>query len=87
LYEELEMWDEAGRVRRKEKANTVKHVHVDANKLFNMMRNEGLAVSYRCPNCKGDLKIDGSNRTKFCTYCGSEVNIDKLSKMVDKMLE
>jgi len=33
-------------------------------------------ISYKCPNCNSLLQIDISKRTFFCTYCGSQLNID-----------
>lgn len=87
IYEELEMWEDAGRVRRKSKGSTIKHVHVNANELFDVIRTQGLAFSYKCPNCGGNMNIDGTSQMHLCPFCGSTLNIEKLSQMVDRMLE
>jgi hypothetical protein len=86
IYEKLGLWEEAGRCRRRAKGKTVKHVHVDANELFDQIKKQGLAVNYRCPKCGGHLDIDGSTRLKYCTFCGSPIDTRTLSKMVDNLL-
>ncbi len=30
-------------------------------------------ISLRCPNCSGDIELDGSREFGFCMYCGSKV--------------
>lgn len=86
LYEELELWEEAGRCRRKMKGSTIKHVHVDANDLFDQIKTKGIAIPYRCPNCSGTLNIDQGNvGIKMCPYCGTSINFETLQKTLDRL--
>jgi hypothetical protein len=87
IYEQLDLWEEAGRCRRRAKGSTIKHVHVNANDLFKQIRTEGLAVNYKCNSCGGHLDIDGSKRLKYCTSCGSPIDTETLSKLVNSLLE
>jgi hypothetical protein len=87
IYEKLGLWEEAGRCRRRARGKTVKHVHVNANELFDQIRTEGLAVDYRCPKCGGHLDIDGSSRSKYCKFCGSPIDTETLSKLVEGLLK
>lgn len=86
LYEELEMWEEAGKVRKKEKVSVTKIIHINANDLFNQIKREGLAIPYKCPNCSGTLKIDGVRIIEKCPYCGTDIDMKTLSSLVDTLL-
>ena len=86
LYEELEMWEEAGKVRNKEKLTVTKIIHINANDLFNQIKKEGLAIPYKCPNCSGTLKIDGVRKIEQCPYCGADIDMKTLSSLVDTLL-
>ena len=81
------MWEEAGKARRKRRSNTIKHVHIDANDIFKQIKNNGLVLSYNCPNCGGNLTIDGNVELKYCTYCGSAVNVKDLSRIMENLLD
>jgi DNA-directed RNA polymerase subunit RPC12/RpoP len=53
-----------------------KIVSVDVNELIRQLKQGGLVVAYRCPNCGGNLKISGDTKPeslKFCSYCGSKI--------------
>lgn len=41
-----------------------------------MNMTDGKALAVRCPNCGGDLRINGENADK-CPYCGHVVTIDE----------
>ena len=92
IYEDLEMWKDAGRVRRikreiemEKKEIITKHIHLNANELFDQIKIEGLSVPYKCPNCSGVLKITG-HKIETCPYCNSNLDLDTLSSLVKTML-
>ena len=92
IYEELNIWKDAGRVRRiKRKIDVEKkgiinrHIRVNANDLFNQIKKEGISVPYRCPNCSGILKISGK-RIETCPYCNSDLDLNTLSSLVKAMI-
>jgi len=88
IYDKYELWEDAGRCRKKQKetVTTHKHIHVDANDLFDQIRTQGLAVPYKCPNCSGTLKIDGKKKLTECPFCGTELDIETLNDFVKALL-
>jgi len=86
LFEELEMWKDAGKARRRMKESVTKHIHIDANDLFKQIKSEGLAVPYKCPNWSGTMKIDGRKRFDECPYCGTDIDFKTLSDLVETLL-
>jgi len=89
FYEEQRMWALAGKVREKERVQTVKHVTVDMNQLIEQIGTRGLAVPYRCHTCGASITIDKNSSVsglKFCSYCGSAYNIEDMSKIVQDAL-
>lgn len=93
LYEKCGLWEDAGRVRRKERDQkrkdrevVTRQIHVQANELFSQIQKNGLAISYTCPNCKGTLEITGTKRHEICPYCHSNVDMNTLSDLVRSML-
>jgi DNA-directed RNA polymerase subunit RPC12/RpoP len=49
---------------------------LDLNELIRQVREEGIVVVYRCPNCGGKLKISKDTNVealKVCEHCGSEI--------------
>ncbi|MCU0799060.1 MAG: hypothetical protein MUC62_05255 [Candidatus Thermoplasmatota archaeon] len=86
LFEQVGMWEEAGRARRKAKETVSKHIHVNANDLFSQIKREGLAIPYKCPNCAGVLKVTGDRQFTICPYCGSDIDLKTLSNLIDGLL-
>ena len=89
IYEEHKLWSFAGKVRGKDRVQTVKHVTVDMNHLIDQIGTRGLAVPYKCHNCGASITIDKNSSVsglKFCSYCGSTYNIEDMSKIVQEAL-
>lgn len=63
-----------------------KVVHVNANSLFDQIRNQGLAIPYKCPNCSGTLKVDGMSKMEECPNCGSPLDMGTLGELVRTLL-
>ena len=60
-----------------------RHIHVQANELFDQIRKEGLVIPYRCPSCKGTLKITGDRSQETSPYCDSDLDMDTLTGLVN----
>jgi len=78
IYERLGMFKEAGRVRGKGQVVKVTRteVSVNLNSLLRQLRDGGIVVVYRCPNCKAPMRIGKNTRVeslKVCGHCGSEI--------------
>lgn len=89
LYESIGLWKEAGAVREKKSSRTVKHVTVNLNELIETLKRGGLAVPYKCGGCGATITVDSSSNAdglKFCSYCGSAINIEALAKVVQDAL-
>ena len=87
LYEELEMWEEAEIVRKKMNQGVAGSVHIDADDLFGQIERRGSIIPYKCPYCLGRIKIDGKERIGECPYCGTGLDLQALSSLVDASLE
>ncbi|MCU0853311.1 MAG: hypothetical protein MUC90_08690 [Thermoplasmata archaeon] len=90
VYESLGLWQEAGRVREKKDSKTVKHVTVNLNELINSLKTGGLAVPYKCSGCGATITIDrntSADALKFCSYCGSAINVDALTNLLKDALK
>lgn len=90
VYEELGLWKEAGIVRDKKTARTVKHVTVNVNDLIEKVRDGGLTIPYKCRSCGATITIDSSSNPdglKFCSYCGSGVDLDSMLDIVKNALK
>lgn len=83
-YEKAEAWDEAGRVRKEGKAQVIKTVNVDLNRLMDDLRRGGLALNYKCHSCGGGITIGtgGMDPPKFCPYCGIMIDTKTLSDLL-----
>lgn len=84
IYDNLQMYGKARKLREKEKHIIVKRtdISVDLNRLIQQLRDGGIVVVYRCPNCSGKLKIDKDTSVeslKVCEYCGSEIETLELA--------
>jgi len=78
LYEDLELYEEAGNVRAKDSYLSIKktEVTVDLNSLLKQIKDSGLIVVYRCPNCSAPLKVNKESNMKslrVCKHCNSEI--------------
>ncbi len=90
LYESLGLWKEAGEARDRKTSRTVKHVTVNLNDLINSLRSGGLTVPYKCTGCGATITVDSGSSVdslKFCSYCGSAVNISALTKLLEEALK
>jgi hypothetical protein len=90
IFEENKLWSFAGKVREKNRVQTVKHVTVDMNVLIDQIATRGLAIPYKCQNCGASITIDKNSKAsglKFCSYCGTTYNIEEMSKIVNQALE
>jgi DNA-directed RNA polymerase subunit RPC12/RpoP len=89
-YESLGLWKEAGTVRDKKSARTVKHVTVNINDLIEKVRDGGLTIPYKCHSCGATITIDSSSNPdglKFCSYCGSAVDPDSMLDIIKSALK
>jgi len=69
------MYEKAGQLKQKQKQVVVKQVvvSVDLNNLLQRIKDGGIVVVYRCPNCGGNLKIGKEaaiESLRVCPYCG-----------------
>ena len=90
VYEELGLWKEAGAVRDKKSTRTVKHVTVNINDLIEKVRDGGLTIPYKCRSCGATITIDSSSNPdglKFCSYCGSGVDLDSMLDIIKNALK
>jgi DNA-directed RNA polymerase subunit RPC12/RpoP len=90
VYENLGLWKEAGTVRDKKSARTVKHVTVNINDLIEKVRDGGLTIPYKCRSCGAMITIDSSSNPdglKFCSYCGSGVDLDSMLDIIKNALK
>ncbi len=86
-YEDLEMWDEAEMVRKKMNENVTGSDHIDADDLFHQIERKGSIIPYKCSYCLGRIKIDGSEKINECPYCGTDLDLQALSSLVETLLE
>lgn len=90
FYEGLGLWKEAGDVRDKKSAKTVKHVTVNINDLIEKVRDGGLTIPYKCRSCGATITIDSDSNPeglKFCSYCGSAVDPDSVLNIIKSALK
>jgi len=90
MYESLGLWKEAGTVRDKKSARTVKHVTVNINDLIEKVRDGGLTIPYKCHSCGATITIDSHSNPdglKFCSYCGSAVDPDSMLDIIKSALK
>ncbi len=86
-YEELEMWEEAGIVRKKMNGDVAGSVNTHADDLFLKIEKKGSIIPYKCPYCLGRIKVDGKERIDECPYCGTGLDLKSLSSLVETLLE
>ena len=88
-YEDLTMYEEAGRIRKMamQERNTSRNVSVNMNQLIDQVRQGGLALPYKCPNCGGSLKIDKdfAPGIKVCAYCGTPLDTTVIASLMKNM--
>lgn len=89
FYEWIDNPAKAGDIRNRMRSQTVKHVTIDLNRLIENIRTQGLSVPYKCPNCGATLTMDGKSRVdglKFCSYCGTALNLELIAKVIEDAL-
>jgi DNA-directed RNA polymerase subunit RPC12/RpoP len=87
IYENLGMWEDAGRVRKKDKQFT--NITLDLNNLIDQLKKGNLATTYKCGNCGGNIGIDGETDVKglkFCNYCGAAIQIHDIVEVIQRVL-
>jgi DNA-directed RNA polymerase subunit RPC12/RpoP len=90
LLEKHRFWEEAGRMRRLDDQQVIKHITVDMNTLIDQVGTKGLAIPYKCSSCGASITIDKDSKQeglKFCSYCGTAYNIDDMTKIIQSALE
>lgn len=88
MYERMDMFEDAGRCRRKKKEEVSRHIHVNANQLFDKLQQKGTALPYLCPRCHGMVEIDGvDHKYTTCPYCGATVDFETLRKAAGNLLQ
>jgi DNA-directed RNA polymerase subunit RPC12/RpoP len=86
LQEHLGRFEDAKRIRQTARARTPPNL----NGLIDKLREVGLAVPYRCPSCGANITIDSrtsADGLKFCSYCGTAVNMDALVRVIEASLK
>lgn len=68
-YEELEMWDKVGELRRKAKTNSAVSASVDVGKVG--------TISMLCPYCGESQPIASKSNEVTCPRCGKNYTIPK----------
>jgi DNA-directed RNA polymerase subunit RPC12/RpoP len=91
LYEEIGMYEEAGKIRSMDKEIRIKktEVSVDLNSLLHQLKDGGVVVVYRCPHCGGKLKIDKNasvDKLRICEHCGSQIETIDLAELLKTAL-
>ncbi|OPX65852.1 MAG: hypothetical protein A4E30_00156 [Methanomassiliicoccales archaeon PtaB.Bin215] len=85
-YENLTMYEEAGRIRKMalNERNTSRNVSVNMNQLIDQVRQGGLALAYKCPNCGGSINIDKDFNPgmRVCAYCGTPLDTTVIASMI-----
>jgi len=87
VYEELEMWEEAGRLRKQLTRKTT--MSIDVNRLLEQLKKGGISTSYDCPKCGASMPIDGKTDPqglKFCSFCGSGIKTHDLIEVLQKVI-
>jgi uncharacterized Zn finger protein (UPF0148 family) len=89
FYENLTMYEEAGRIRKNALAerNTSRNVSVNMNQLIDQVRQGGLALAYKCPNCGGSINIDKDFNPgmRVCAYCGTPLDTTVIATMIKNL--
>jgi DNA-directed RNA polymerase subunit RPC12/RpoP len=92
IYERnLKLYDKARALREMAKHVIVKQtdIRVDLNKLLQQLKDGGIVVLYRCPNCNATLKINKDTSVeslRTCEHCGSEIGTMNLADFLKTAL-
>lgn len=88
-YENLTLYEEAGRIRKMAltERNTSRNVSVNMNQLIDQVRQGGLALAYKCPNCGGSININGDfdPGMRVCAYCGTPLDTTVIASMIKNL--
>jgi DNA-directed RNA polymerase subunit RPC12/RpoP len=89
LYEDLNFLDKAKALRERHRTSTVKQVQVNLNSLLEQIRQGGLVVPYKCPNCRAGITISKDtslDRLTNCPYCGSTLVVSDIERFLSSIL-
>jgi hypothetical protein len=91
VYEEMGLYEEAGKVRASNKEISIKktEVKLDLNNLLRQISDGGIVAIYRCPNCGGKLKIGKDTKPsslRTCEHCQSEMSTMDISDFLKTAL-
>ncbi len=88
IYEHLGMYQEAGELRRRARAQVVTHVQVDMNDLIEKMKSGGISTDYDCPSCGAATHITGETSAvtlRSCRYCGVAFHTADVTKLLARV--
>jgi len=89
LYEDLNFLDKARALRERHRTSTVKQVQVNLNSLLEQIRQGGLVVPYKCPNCRAGISMNKDtsfDRLTHCPYCGSALVVSDIERFLSSIL-
>jgi hypothetical protein len=74
---EEEFFDKAREMKDKERGLNLRitsvNTSVNINEMLRQLRDSGVAVSYKCPNCSAVISVKEKNEMPSnCSYCGSK---------------
>lgn len=90
LYEDFGYLAESGMVRNRKNHQVIKNMNIDVNNLIDQMKSGSLNVPYKCTSCGASLTIHsdlGENGVRYCTYCGTAINIEAVSNLIKQALK
>jgi DNA-directed RNA polymerase subunit RPC12/RpoP len=85
IYEELDMPEKAGEMRRKKR----EIVTLNLNALIRQLGERGFTITYHCSNCGAPVSISGETKAEavqYCSYCGSRIETIDLANFIKKYL-
>jgi len=85
IYEELDMPEKAGGIRRKKREIVV----LDLNALIRQLGEKGFTITYHCAHCGAPVRISGETRAEaiqYCSHCGSLIETIDVANFIKKYL-
>jgi hypothetical protein len=90
-WEALNCYERAGAIRKMDwkRRTTVRKVDMDVCRILEQVRAGDFVIPYKCPNCGGSIKVNGSTspeRLTRCEYCGEVLSIHEIEKFLAAIL-